>query len=118
MYRILKLFFLAAGLALCVLIVAGMDLAEVAGLVRRVGWGMAVLLGLYFLTFMLDTVSWQMTLAKLNGGVWLYRLFQVRLAGEAFNNTTPLAGFGVASVWINIGISADISWVQDTKWPT
>jgi uncharacterized protein (TIRG00374 family) len=94
MYRIVKLLFLAAGLALLALIVAGMDLTEVVGLVRQVGWGIAVLLGLYFLAFMLDTVSWQITLLKLNGLAWLNRLFQVRLAGEAFNNTTPLAGFG------------------------
>ena len=67
MYRIVKLLFLAAGLALLALIVAGMDLTEVVGLVRQVGWGIAVLLGLYFLAFMLDTVSWQITLLKLNG---------------------------------------------------
>jgi uncharacterized protein (TIRG00374 family) len=76
-------------------IVANTDFAEAARLVGRMGWGIGVILAIYFMAFLGDTVSWQLTFASLPmtaRAAW--RLFLVRMVGEAFNNTLPAAGVG------------------------
>jgi glycosyltransferase 2 family protein len=62
---------------------------------QQIGTGFVVMLLLYFISFMLDTLSWQLIFHEIPlTASWLYRLFQVRLCGEAFNAITPLAGMG------------------------
>ena len=87
--------YLLIGVALLGVIAYETDLAEVAVWVRKIGWGMAVVLGLYFAVFLIDSFTWQMTLTSVPlGGVWLYRMWKVRLVGEAFNSVMPAAGMG------------------------
>ncbi len=93
--RGLKIGFLVIGVGLLGLIVWETDVAELGGLVGQVGWGILLLLLLYFVAFLIDTITWHLTLPSLPGrAVWLYRLFLARLAGEAFNATTPVGGMG------------------------
>ncbi len=93
--RIIKILFFFAGLALLYLVVRAIDLGEVVELVGRVGWGFAVVVGLYFAAFAVDSVTWLMALpvAPLNIR-WMWRTWAVRMVGEAFNNVVPAAGFG------------------------
>jgi putative membrane protein len=93
--RWLKLTFLVLGFALLWLVVADSDLALAADYVRRVGWGFALVLAIYFIAFVIDTFTWQLTLPALPlSPRWIVRFFNLRMAGEAFNNITPAASMG------------------------
>ncbi|MEE8332822.1 MAG: lysylphosphatidylglycerol synthase transmembrane domain-containing protein [Alphaproteobacteria bacterium] len=91
----LRIGFLLAGVALLGVIVANTDFVEAAHLVGRMEWGIGVVLVIYLLAFSGDTVSWQLTFSSLAmtvGSAW--RLFLVRMVGEAYNNTLPAGGMG------------------------
>ena len=93
--RTLKILYFLIGVALLGVIITQTDLAEVGRIVVRIGWGAAVVLGLYFVTFLVDSFIWQLSLPSVPlGGAWLYRLWQARLVGEAFNMTVPAGGLG------------------------
>lgn len=93
--RFVKLIYIVVGVALFGVVVAGTDLAGAALRVGQIGWGMAVVLALYLGTFTIDSVTWLMTLgARPLTPLWAWRLWKVRLVGEAFNMTMPAGGFG------------------------
>ena len=97
--RYLKPVYLLIGLALLGYVLSRTDLAEVWAYSRQIGWGMAVIVALYFAAFLVDSLSWQLTFLKLGfGGSWGYRLWKARMVGEAFNMATPLASMGGAPV--------------------
>ena len=76
-------------------IVAETDIEGSITLVSQIGFGFLLVLALYFAAFLIDTITWQLTLPSVPlSPVWIYRFFQMRLAGEAFNNITPAAGMG------------------------
>ncbi|MBN08215.1 MAG: hypothetical protein CMM45_10325 [Rhodospirillaceae bacterium] len=84
-----------AGLGLLAFIIAEIDLAETWHLLSRVDIGILLIFFIYFLAFLIDTFTWQLTVKHVPlSPLWIYRFFQMRLAGEAFNNITPLAGMG------------------------
>ena len=93
--KLLKIFFLAVGGAVLVVVAGRLDIGEVMTRSLQIGWGMGVIIGLYFLAFLADAFAWQMTLpcVPLNK-TWLYRIWKVRLVGEALNNVIPAAGLG------------------------
>jgi uncharacterized protein (TIRG00374 family) len=90
-----KLICIAAGLGLLVFIATQIDVGEAIHQAVRIGWGMAVILGIYFAAFLLDAIAWQVTLpsAPLDFR-WLYRVWKIRMAGEVLNTVIPAAGLG------------------------
>ncbi len=93
--RWLKGLYLLLGLGLLALVLHDVDLAQVAARVGQVGWGILVVLGLYLLAFVFDSLSWLLTVGSLPvDGRWLYRLWKVRMVGEAFNAVIPAGGMG------------------------
>ena len=93
--RYLKLVYLVAGLALLGYVLSQTDLGDAWEHTRRLGWGMAAVLAVYFFVFLADSLAWQLTFITHGfGGPWAFRLWQVRLVGEAVNATTPLATMG------------------------
>ena len=93
--RWLKFLLLAIGVGLLIYIVSSVNIEETIKLLQKIGMGMGLILCLYFLAFLIDTFTWQLTLKDIPlTAAWTYRFFQMRLAGEAFNNLTPLAGMG------------------------
>ena len=93
--RYLKFAYLAAGIALLVIILLETDLAEAWMRIEQVGWGLLILFAIYFMAFAVDVVSWGLTLTRVPPtALWMYRLWKVRMVGEAFNNVTPLANMG------------------------
>ena len=93
--RWLKFLLLAIGIGLLIYIVSSVNIEETIKLIQKIGMGMGLILCLYFLAFLIDTFTWQLTLKNIPlTAAWTYRFFQMRLAGEAFNNLTPLAGMG------------------------
>lgn len=94
--RHLRLVFLLIGVGLLGVVVVETDLAAVAGHLAKIGVaGVLAVLALYFTAFLLDTVSWQLALPRAGLGLsWLYRLWKVRMVGEAFNNLIPATTLG------------------------
>ena len=93
--RHLKFAYLLIGIAILALVVGEIELEEVAALVIQVGWGFAVVIGVYFLAFIIDSFSWQLALTGVPlDAVWLYRMWKVRMVGEVFNSVLPAAGMG------------------------
>ena len=81
--RTLKILYFLIGVALLGVIITQTDLAEVGRRVIQIGWGAAVVLGLYFVTFGIDSATWQATLTGAPLSLrWLGRMWMVRLVGE------------------------------------
>lgn len=94
--RALRIFYLVAGLGLLAAVLFGVDLAAAGEWLGRMGVaGVASVFAVYALIFTCDSASWWLILAgeKLKG-VWLGRLWMVRLVGEAFNAIIPAASLG------------------------
>jgi len=86
---------LGIGIVLLGFVIAEIDVAEVGGQIGRVGYGFAVILGIYFVAFAIDSVTWQMTIKSIPlSGLWAYRVWVLRMVGEAFNVVIPAGGFG------------------------
>ena len=92
---LLRLAAAAAGAGLLAAVLLATDLSEVARYLSQVGWGIVLMIAAYQLAFVLDSWAWLMTLRGLPGrALWVWRLWLVRMVGEAVNNATPLAGMG------------------------
>ncbi len=90
-----RLTYLFLGLALLVWVVTQADLMEVWAHSRKLGWGLGVVLAIYFTAFLIDSLSWQLTFLTLGfGGSWGVQLWKVRMVGEAVNGATPFAALG------------------------
>ena len=77
-------------------IVQAVDPTAVGRLVLEVGIaGLGAVLLVYFVAFLIDTVTWQITVLSVPlTARWLGRFWAVRMAGEAFNYILPAAGMG------------------------
>jgi putative membrane protein len=93
--RVWKIISLLVGFGLLYWIVSDIDLSAVGTRVLEVGvFGIALVIGIYLLAFLGDSISWLLILTSLPMNfAWVRRTFVVRLVGEAFNNTVPAGGF-------------------------
>lgn len=87
---------LAAAVLLFGFILVRVDLAETWQLLLNVGWsGVAVILAVYLLTFVIDTATWFVTIPSAALRLTTFhRLWQVMMYGEALNKVLPLASVG------------------------
>ena len=93
--RYLKLLYLLVGVGLLFVVLSEIDLNEVWTRTLQVGWGVVVILMLYFCSFLIDSFTWQMALTTIPlNGTWLYRVWKMRMVGEVFNLVIPAAGMG------------------------
>jgi glycosyltransferase 2 family protein len=93
--KLFKIIFFLLGLTLLGWVVQNTNLPKTLDLVSQIGFGFLLILGVYFLAFLFDSLTWQMTLLAIPlTPKWLYHFFQMRLAGEAFNNVLPAASMG------------------------
>jgi len=96
--KLARILFLLIGVALFAAIIANTDLHEALSLVGQMSWGGAIVLALFFISFLGDVFAWQLTLSASSGMTWYGRLWLVRMVGEAFNYTIPAGGMGGESV--------------------
>lgn len=92
----LKLLYLVIGALLLVWVGSQVDLAAVGAQLADLSPVLAVAIcAAYFLAFLIDTMSWQLTLpsVRLSNG-WLWKLWRIRMAGEALNAALPAASLG------------------------
>ena len=87
---------MAAGIGILALAINDINLELVLTQVKQIGWnGLLVVLGIYCLAFILDSITWTMAITSLPVNViWVLRTLIIRLVGEAFNNTIPAGGVG------------------------
>jgi uncharacterized protein (TIRG00374 family) len=106
-----KAVLLALGLALLAVLVVTNDPGEIFASIARLSWRLAVVVCFpFFLVTLLDTLGWRFAFAA--DRVGFGTLLRVRLAGEAFNLTTPTAALGGEAVkaWLLRGaVSLDES---------
>ncbi|MBM08726.1 MAG: hypothetical protein CMF69_04010 [Magnetovibrio sp.] len=87
--------FLLIGLGLLWIVFAGIDVFVVWQNARVIGWGLLGVVILYVLAFLIDSLSWHLTLVSLPISFrWVWRLFAVRMVGETYNNVTPIVSMG------------------------
>jgi hypothetical protein len=91
-----KFAFTSLGLALFAWLLTQVDVEVLLREVLSVGVaGFAIILAISFVEFLVDVLSWQLTINTVPINIpWTTRLFLVRIAGEAYNMITPLAGMG------------------------
>ncbi len=94
--RILTIALTASGLGIFAFILYQTNLSEVWRHVTRLGWlGLAVVLGVSCVWFVVDTINWNLTLRSTRLNLrWFCRLWPIHVAGEAINHVTPLASLG------------------------
>jgi putative membrane protein len=54
----------------------------------QMGWRLALLVALYFVPYFFDALGWRFAFERLPRALTPWRLFWIRVAGEAVNNTT------------------------------
>ncbi len=98
--KYVKFLCLLLGFALFSVLLHKTDIKEIWHQVTHIGWGgMTVVVGIYLVSFITDVYTWLLTFKTIPLNLqWLYRLFLVRIAGEAFNQVTPLASMGGESI--------------------
>ena len=86
--RYCKLVYLVAGFALLGFVLSQTDLGDALEHGRRLGWGMAAVLAVYFCVFTADSLAWQLTFVTHGfGGPWAFRLWRSQ-ARYCVNGTT------------------------------
>jgi len=87
-----KLVYLAVGLGLLALILTRADVRQAWDITLQIGWGFAVVLALFFVEFLIMTVIWHLTFESIPLDLaWFYRLWRIKMVGDAFNIATPSA---------------------------
>jgi hypothetical protein len=86
---------LVIGIAMFGVLVWKMDAATVAGLILRVGWGMALILPQEAVAHVLNALGWRFAFAADRAGSFpLRELIRLRIAGDAINYLTPSGTIG------------------------
>jgi uncharacterized protein (TIRG00374 family) len=76
-------------------VIAEINYVEVLMHVTKVGFGLPVLVVIYFVAFAIDSITWQLTISGVPlNFLWAYRILKLRIVGEAFNSIIPAAGMG------------------------
>ena len=93
--KLFKLIFLIIGLGLLAWTFQEIEIEETLDLISNIGFGFLLVLAVYFVAFLFDTLTWQLTVLSVPvNKKWTSRFFLLRLAGEAFNNILPAASLG------------------------
>jgi len=87
--RLLTLAYTLGGAALFAYVVRRAGVAEIVDGVQRVGWGLAVILGLAGLRFMVRAACWRLCMPA-DAQLSFPRAFSAFLAGDAVGSVTPL----------------------------
>jgi glycosyltransferase 2 family protein len=92
---LLRVVYVLIGVLLLAAVLWDMDVAQAWAYLRQVGWWALAILAVYMIAFVLDCGVWMLALPGIAAtGRWLYRLWKVRMVGEAVNNATPAASLG------------------------
>lgn len=94
--RIIKITYLLIGLGLAAFVIQQSDMDLIWARCVEVGvFGLIIVLLIYGAGFLVDTFSWQLTIEGLSADIRKsYRLWKIRMVGEAFNSATPLGTMG------------------------
>lgn len=90
----LKIAYLALGAGLLAWVLSNVEIKAVWSIAAQIGaTGMAAVVFIYFVGFLIDSFTWQLAIEGVPPSVlWLVRAFKIRIVGEVFNNIVPAAG--------------------------
>lgn len=88
-----RILFAVVGIALLTAVIWNIDMNAVLAQVSAIGWGILLVLGIYLMAFLSDTVSWRLVIRRDQ----LHKLsfldtFNIRMIGAAWNKITPIFG--------------------------
>lgn len=88
-----QLLFVVVGIGLLAAIIWKVDMDAVMTQVIAIGWGILLVIAIYLLAFLSDTVSWRLVIRRdqLHKLSFL-TLFNIRMIGAAWNKVTPIFG--------------------------
>ncbi len=89
--RFFKPLVILAGAATLLLLLWKLDPRVIWGLLRQVGWGMAVIVPLHAVDHIFNSLGWRYAFAEDGDRYSLWELFKVRIAGDGVNYLTPSA---------------------------
>ncbi|HTE20095.1 MAG TPA: lysylphosphatidylglycerol synthase domain-containing protein, partial [Armatimonadota bacterium] len=93
MLKAVRLLLLLGGVALAAYLVAQHS-RDIGESLRQVGWGFAAYMAASFVVYALDSWGWRSAFVEGQPHTGFWRLFSIRMAGEAVNKVTPLASMG------------------------
>ena len=93
MLKAVRLLLLLAGVALAAYLVAQHS-RDIGESLRQVGWGFATYMAASFVVYALDSWGWRLAFVEGQPHTGFWKLFSIRMAGEAVNKVTPLASMG------------------------
>ena len=95
----LKILYIFIGLGLLVFVLIHTDLLSLWYELKKVGWGILVVLLVYKIAFIVDSFAWQFTLPSTQlTKRWVYDLWKIRMVGAAFAKVMPFSSFGGAPI--------------------
>jgi glycosyltransferase 2 family protein len=95
MLKILKLLFWFMGFLLLFWAIKSTDLSSVGSLLSKLGSGVFVIISVYFVINLMDSIAWKYALKPDEAkGVKIWNLWKIRQIGEALNLATPFGKVG------------------------
>ncbi len=85
----LRTVFLLVGAVLFVLLIRKIGLDPIIGNIRDLGWRLFPILLISFVWYLLYTEAWRQFLFRIGDGIGFFKLFRIKVAGEAVNTLTP-----------------------------
>ncbi len=88
-----QIVFVIVGIGLLAAIMWRIDMNAVMSQVITIGWGILLVIGIYLMAFLCDTVSWRLVLRpNQHHKLSFLNLFNIRMVGAAWNKVTPIFG--------------------------
>ena len=94
--KMMRWIYFGLGVSILIVILAKANFSLVSDYFFSFGWlGFLLILFVYLIAFWIDAVSWLLAIESIPvSWLWSWRIFAVRIAGEAFNSIIPAAGIG------------------------
>jgi len=92
--RIVRIAGVIIGAVIVTLVIREVGWANIRHSLGMLGWGYAVVLAYPLSWILLNTAGWRMALHEQYAGLRLFKLAQIRLAGETFNSMLPSGYIG------------------------
>jgi uncharacterized protein (TIRG00374 family) len=88
-----QIVFVIVGIGLLAAIMWRIDMNAVMAQVSTIGWGILLVIGIYLMAFLCDTVSWRLVIRRDQLHKFSFvNLFNIRMVGAAWNKVTPIFG--------------------------
>jgi uncharacterized membrane protein YbhN (UPF0104 family) len=108
--------FFIVGVSIFAYLVAQFGVDEIVVHIRRAGWTLVYIVGIWFIVYTLNTIAWRLLLGNATSGVPLHQMFFVTVSGFVINYITPFLALGgepyrVTALSNRLGVQQSVSAV-------